>query len=229
MSRESTGTHDSEQDHLQPFDAGYGLASMLQARSITSRMVGDVYVMNITGVPALDLLGAIPHSPSATWLSSERGLVVGSTSPVSLLRGLPRWLVRVAGPVETRDASALQAAARRKDELLAFEIRADVALQLEQHAVRISTRRADVHAALAGAVLRCHAADVLGRPATLVPAPDADVAGLLLREGGLLLRGVETQCWPGFLDIGIADPSHEGAPAVRSVILDRVTGRWYTD
>ena len=77
MSRESTGTHDSEHEHIQPFDANYGLASMLQARSITSRMVGDFYVMNVTGMPSLDLVAAITHSPSATWLCSKRGVVRG--------------------------------------------------------------------------------------------------------------------------------------------------------
>lgn len=229
MSRESTGTHDSEHEHIQPFDANYGLASMLQARSITSRMVGDFYVMNVTGMPSLDLVAAITHSPSATWLCSKRGVVRGSPSPASLLQHDPAWLIRIDGPVEDRDVQAIQTAAMRGDDLLAFEIRADVAMYFQRHAIRISTRQSDTRAALASAVLRRHAADVLGRPPTLVPAPEVDVAGMLLREGGMLLRGVETQCWPGFVDIGIADPCHEGSPAVRSAILDRVTGRWHTD
>jgi hypothetical protein len=78
-------------------------------------------------------------------------------------------------------------------------------------------------------LLRHHAADALRRRPRDIAAPELDVTAALLGRDGLSLRGLETQVYPGFLDIGIAGVSREASPASQSVIYDRVTGAWHTE
>jgi hypothetical protein len=82
---------------------------------------------------------------------------------------------------------------------------------------------------MAATLLQFHAADAVGRRVSDVSQPELDVVAALLGPSGLALRGLETDVFPSFLDIGVSDADHEAAPAMRSVLLDRVTGAWHTD
>jgi hypothetical protein len=83
--------------------------------------------------------------------------------------------------------------------------------------------------AIAATLLRQHAAAALQRRAADIASPDRDVVAALLDRDGMSLRGLETERFPGFLDIGIAGVAREANPATRSVIYDRVTRTWHTD
>ena len=202
---------------------------MLQARSLLHRTVGDVDIMDAAGMPTCELLNLVCRRSNLVWTSNRQRAFTGPVTPNILLQHNPRWLVAIDGPVETRDTNAFARAASVDDELLDCDIRGHSAFKVHSHYVRISTRDPEVPPAMASAVLQHHAAEALHCPVGLIKPPEVGLASLLIRQGGLLLRTVETECWPGFLDIGIANPSHEAAPATRSVIFDRMTGHWHTD
>ena len=206
-----------------------GLASLLQTRALRYSVDHDREQLDISGIPAPDLLGPLLHRLSVAWTSDQFRERTHMVSAHALLKDHPLWLVGIDGPVECRDIEAFAHAFQLGQNLLECDIRSQIAITQEAHHVHVSTRDTSISAAITAAFLQRHAADALGCPIQFVRAPEPDVAALLLRQGGLLLRTVETECWPSFLDIGIANPSHEASPATRSVIFDRITGMWHTD
>jgi len=138
----------------------------------------------------------------------------------------PTWTCRVNGPVESRDEHAIRAAIARGDDPLDFEVRGDAFLMQDGS---YSVLDVDLAYQLAAAVLRAHAALAIQRRPEHIPLPGLGLVDAIVGPGGLALRGIETQVFPGFLDIGVSDADLESTPASRSVIFDRITGGWHTD
>ena len=197
----------------------FGLAAMLTTRSITTNRSGRLISGMIRGTHMQPLLQSLEAPPSASWLHGE-------PHPDT---GIPQWSCRIQGPVEHRDRAAIRSAIVRGDDPLVFEIRGDVFLAEDVHGISFSSDRDDVVLTLAGALLRSHAAEALRRPTESLPMPGHGVVAAVMDKTGLALRGLETEVFPGILDIGISNADREGAVASRTVILDRVTGSWHTD
>jgi hypothetical protein len=210
---------------------GFGLAAMLATRSLTT-IRGEHATGGITGwirgISLQDLTQGFEAVSSATYLLGDRLIAPGATRPQGH-EPAATWMCRVNGPIELRDGRAICAAVARGDDPLDFEIRADLHLAARPQGIRFSTTSDAAILNMAGTVLRHHAADALRRRPCDVVAPEPDVTAALIGRDGLSLRGIETQVFPGFLDIGIAGVANEASPANRSVIYDRVTGAWHTE
>ncbi|MCP4758138.1 MAG: hypothetical protein GY876_01575 [Planctomycetes bacterium] len=193
----------------------FGLAAMLTTRSITTNRSGRLIRGIVRGSVMRPLVQSLEASPSASWLHGDATNL--------------KWSCRVQGPIEHRDRAAIRTAIARGDDPLEFEIRGDVFLTEDDHGISFSSDQEDIVLSLAGALLRSHAAEALRQPTESLALPTPGVVAAVIAKTGLALRGLETEVFPGFLDIGISDADHEGAAASRSLILDRVTGSWHTD
>jgi hypothetical protein len=134
----------------------------------------------------------------------------------------------VIGPVEPGDRLAIGTAIERQDDPLDFELRADLILRSQSGGVRYICRSHETLLDIAALLLQQHAAQALSSAVANVPLPESGVVDAVLGDKGLSLRSIETDVFPSFLDIGIADAVQEAAPATRSVIFDRVTSAWHT-
>lgn len=210
---------------------GFGLAALLATRSLTT-VRGEHATRGVTGwirgLALQDLVEGLEAVPSASYLLDDRQVATKESQP-RLQGGAAKWMCRVNGPIEPRDGRAICAAIARGDDPLDFEIRADLHLEVHFDGVKFSTTDERAVNAMAGTLLRHHAADALRRRVNEIVAPEPDVIAALIGRDGLSLRGLETQVFPGFLDIGIAGVASEASPADRSVIYDRVTGAWHTE
>ncbi len=209
-----------------PLGPGFGLAAMLATRSLTTIRGEHAVGGWARGLPAQNLVEGLEATPSASYLFDDHR--VASTRS-RLHVGSAKWICRVHGPIEPRDGRAICAAVARGDDPLDFEIRADLHLVTHLDGIKFSTTDDNAVLAIAATLLRHHAADALRRRPRDIAAPELDVTAALLGRDGLSLRGLETQVYPGFLDIGIAGVSREASPASQSVIYDRVTGAWHTE
>ena len=139
------------------------------------------------------------------------------------------WCCRGLGPVEPIDIDAIASAVQYGQDPLDIDIRADVHLQRIGSDVLYSCWNEDLMYALGGLTLQNHVAEALHRRPEDVPLPDLGVLAIIMAEGGFSVRGIETELFPTFVDIGIAPPDLEAVEASSSVIYDRVTGGWHTD
>ena len=207
---------------------GFGLASMLSTRSIaTVRHASGVHG-TVEGLGLQDIVRNLEQLPSRSWVADDLTVVHGQYR-LRFHAAIPSWLVRVDGPVEARDGRDIRAAITRGDDPLAFELRADLYLAATRSGVSFSTNDDRIVLEIAATLLQHHAAAAVQRAVTDVTKPEFDVVAALLGASGLALRGLETDVFPGFLDIGVSDAEHEAPPAMRCVVLDRVTGAWHTD
>jgi hypothetical protein len=188
---------------------------MLTTRSITTNRTDRLIHGTIRGTTMRALTQCLVAPHSASWLTGPQHR--------------PQWSCRIQGPVEPRDRAAIRSAIARGDDPLEFEIRGDVFLSDDDHGISFSSRREDIVLELAGSLLRLHAAEALRRAPECLAVPGAGVVAAVMGRSGLALRGLETEMFPGFLDIGVSDADHEAATATRSLILDHVTGAWHTD
>ena len=207
---------------------GFGLASMLSTRSIaTIRRASGVHG-TVEGLDLQSIVHSIEQIPSRSWVADDLTVLIGQPS-LRFRATNPAWLVRIDGPVESRDGRAIRAAIMRGDDPLAFELRADLYLAATRTGVSFSTNDDNIVLEIAATLLQHHAAAAVQRAVADVHKPELDTVAALLGPSGLALRGLETDVFPSFLDIGVSDAEHEAPPAIRSVVLDRVTGAWHTD
>lgn len=207
---------------------GFGLASMLSTRSIaTVRRASGVHG-TVEGLNLQSIVHSIEQLPSRSWVVDDLTVVIGQ-SPLRFRATTPTWLVRVDGPVEARDGHDIRAAIIRGEDPLASELRADLYLAATRTGVSFSTNNDHIVLEIAATLLQHHAAAAVQRAVADVPKPELDIVAALLGASGLALRGLETDVFPSFLDIGVSDAEHEAPPAMRCVVLDRVTGAWHTD
>ena len=211
-----------------PLGPGFGLAAMLATRSLTTVRSEQAATGWIRGLSLSDIMLGLEASPSASYLFNDSRVSRSDAASHGPLENV-RWACRINGPIEPRDRQAICAAVARGDDPLDFEIRADLWLKVQPSGVTFSTTDDQAVGAIAATLLRHHVADALRQPASSIPPPDEDVTAALLDREGLSLRGLETQIFPGFLDVGIAGVASESNPATRSVIYDRITGAWHTD
>lgn len=227
-SPENSGSPGYEPTLPNKLGNGFGLASMLSTRSIaTVRRASGVHG-TVEGLDLQDIVCSLEQLPSRSWIADDLMVVLGQY-PLRFRPTTPSWLVRVDGPVEARDGRDIQAAITRGDDPLAFELRADLYLAATRTGVSFSTTDDRIVLEIAAILLQHHAAAAVQRAVTDVTKPEYDIVAALIGESGLALRGLETDVFPGFLDIGVSDAEREAPPAVRCVVLDRVTGAWHTD
>ena len=208
---------------------GFGLAAMLSARSITTVRQGIRIAGAVQGVPLGVIVTAVQDRPGARWLLDDLSDVEQPEARRRAAHNAPAWMTRIHGVIESRDARVLHAAMARGDDVLDFECRADLHLAMTHMSMTYSTTSEDLPVRMAAGLLRYHVAQCLGRDAVSIPQPEPDVVARVLTSEGMALRPLETQVFPGFLDIGVADVDREAGPARRSMIFDRVTGSWHAD
>lgn len=209
-----------------PLGPGFGLAAMLATRSLITIRGEHSVNGRVGGLSAQHLIEGFEATPSASYLFDDHRVVPAASR---LRVGDATWICRVQGPIEPRDGRAICAAVARGDDPLDFEIRADLHLEMDLDGISFNTSDEGAVLVMAGTLLRHHAAEALRRRPTDIAAPEPDVVAALLGRDGLSLRGLETQVFPGFLDIGVASVAQEASPANRSVIYDRITGAWHTE
>ncbi len=224
----SPGQHG--QGPTPPFtpDDGFGLASMLCKRSLSMTTAGTSFHGMVRGLTLPNLLQGLEGLPSRSWLADDLTVVQGGV-PLRFGVTAARWLVRIDGPVESRDGRSIRAAVARGDNPLDHELRADLHLSAETEGIAFSTTDEDLMLEIGATLLQQHAADAMRRRLVDVPRPEVGAVSAVIGDNGLAVRGVETQVFPGFLDIGVSEPDLEATPALRSLVLDRVTGGWHTD
>jgi len=211
-------TFSNNAESTPPPHANFGLASMFALRSMTVRRDACRHRGTIQGIDLPTLLRDLEARPSASWILNR---------PRS--SGDATWACRVTGPVEPRDSQAVTVAVERLDDPLDFELRADLYLHGCGTTLRYTCNGRTPLLSLAAVLLRRHATAALGQAAMHVPAPEPGVVDALFSDHGLALRSLETEVYPGFVDIGVADAVQESPPSTRSVIFDRVTNTWHTD
>lgn len=212
-----------------PLGPGFGLAAMLATRSLitirgeqaTSKVTGWIH-----GTTLQALINEFEAIPSASYFFDDHR--IDAAGPGAHAKATT-WMCRVNGPIEPRDGRAICAAVTQGEAPLDFEIRADLFLSVQPKGIMFSTSDNAAVLAMGAALLRRHAAAALQRRPADIASPEQDVVAALLDRDGMSMRGLETERFPGFLDIGIAGVANEASPATRSVIYDRVTGAWHTE
>ncbi|MCH2139516.1 MAG: hypothetical protein MK100_00605 [Phycisphaerales bacterium] len=205
-------------DTPSPSDATFSFASLFAPQTLTVNRTGQRIEGELRGISISHIILGLEALPSASWVTN--GIKPDSTTPP--------WACRVIGPVEPGDRLAIGTAIERQDDPLDFELRADLLLRSQSGSVRYICRSHETLLDIAGLLLQQHAAQALSSAVANVPLPEAGVVDAVLGDKGLSLRSIETDVFPSFLDIGIADAVQEAAPATRSVIFDRVTSAWHT-
>jgi hypothetical protein len=227
----SSSSHSSgnESPTHSPLGPGFGLAAMLATRSLIT-VRGKQATNGVTGwihgTTVQALIDEFEAIPSASYLFEDHRIVAATPGARAKTTA---WMCRVNGPIEPRDGRAICAAVTRGQTPMDFEIRADLFLSERPQGIMFTTSDNGAVLAIAATLLRQHAAAALQRRAADIASPDRDVVAALLDRDGMSLRGLETERFPGFLDIGIAGVAREANPATRSVIYDRVTRTWHTD
>jgi hypothetical protein len=201
---------------------------MLCKRSLSMDTSGNRTRGMVRGLTLPNLLQGMEGLPSRSWLADDLTVVQGA-APLHFGVTPPRWLVRIDGPIESRDGRSIRAAVARGDDPLDHELRADLSVAAAPGGIAFSARDEDLVLEMAATLLQQHAADAMRRRLVDVPRPELGAVAAIIGPNGLAVRGVETQVYPGFLDIGVSEPDLEATPAMRSLVLDRVTGGWHTD
>jgi hypothetical protein len=155
--------------------------------------------------------------------------VTGDTTLHHSLAIQPHWGVRVDGPIEPRDATAMIKAAAAKGVPLGVEFRATAAVRASGGGCTAWVRTSTQAMALCGEVLRRHVATCCQiDPHQITPCEGEVIETLLAGSTCLAARPLETERFPTFLDVGLS-PRHTGEsmPADRSVIYDVPSGTWH--
>lgn len=165
---------------------------------------------------------------------SEDCLELTATSATGLLGMLSAArvvLVLIEGPIEPRDAAAIERAVLRGDSPLDVELRARLALFVEDdRAVTLHVRDRMDAARLVGANLRHYLAAVMQRSAHVIAEPQVEqVQRLLDRSGVLAIRPIETEVSSGSIDVGISTGGERYGPADASLIYDRPSDSWHDE
>lgn len=226
------------------------LASMLVPLRIELQTTERGFALHMTPQRGLDALRVL-----ADWCPAERPItLVGGRLPLTdvdaaehsaVLLGddafaLPdlriaremAYAVRVDGPVEPRDALAIDRAVRRGDDPLSADLRAMSAVVDTGHGSLLVASRCEesLHRVVADAMrsyLEAFGAQLDGP----VSAPEPElIAGLLGVSGALTVRPIETEFFRSFVDIGVSSFTGETVgPANLSLIYDVITKTWHSD
>ncbi len=158
-------------------------------------------------------------------------LEAGRWSALDSLR-LPTTLeaVVVDGEVEPSDAAAIIAARRAGRSAFSAELRATVAISVQDEGLLVVEARDQSDAlTFAAEVLRQYLSGLRRVPVRAIARPDLELVDRLLdRTGFLQIRPIETEIFSTAVDIGVLT-KREPQPADTSVIYDIFANTWHGD
>ncbi len=218
---------------MRAIDALLALAETTQDAPIVNLVKARAAAGESTSTTLADLVRRLGISTLNVFGDDLVAVNDESAHALVALSTLPRIdVVRIAGPVEPRDAKAIVEALDRGDSPLGVELRATAVLRVRNdRAVRVECRdRSDVVSVVAedfrhyvAAVLRC-AIDRIGRPETW------QLERLLSVTGRITVRPLETEIYSTSVDVGISTgPIDKVEPANRSLIYDRPSDSWHDE
>lgn len=151
---------------------------------------------------------------------------------VSLCQPTRLLVAVVEGPIDARDAEAMNKAVDAGRSPLLAELRAIAALEvLGDRAVVLHSRERELALGLVAENFRHYLAALSGRPMSKFDAPEGwQVDRLLSLTGMLTVRPIETQVFSTSIDIGINTSKERFTqPADRSLIYDIPSNSWHDE
>jgi hypothetical protein len=178
----------------------------------------------------LERLGITPLET----ISPEQAVLDGASLASLAALTLPARLLVMAvdGPIEVRDARAINHAIENGVSPLTVEMRLVAALEvLGDRSVVLHTRQVRVALNLVAQNFRHYLAAITDRPAESFAAPElGQVAGLLEVSGALTVRPIETSVQGESIDIGVSTAVERFTkPANMSLIYDRPSNSWHAE
>jgi hypothetical protein len=140
--------------------------------------------------------------------------------------------VRVAGPIEARDAEAMTRALRRGDSPLDFECRAFAALYSGgPRSIRLEVTEPAPALRVVAEAFRHYIAALRKRDVPAIAPPEAwQVQRLLEIAGEISVRPIETEIFTTAIDVGICvEAGGPTRPAGRSLIYDVFSNTWHDE
>lgn len=151
---------------------------------------------------------------------------------VSLCQPTRLLVTFVEGPIDPRDASAMNTAVEAERSPLTAELRATMALEvMGDRSVVLHCRDKGIALGMVAENFRHYLAALRNRPARVFTAPETWQLDRLFDATGLLtVRPIETQCFSTSIDVGINTARERfGQPANRSLIYDIPSNTWHDE
>ena len=151
---------------------------------------------------------------------------------VSLCQPTRLLVTVVEGPIDPRDAKAIDAAVDAERSPLTAELRAVIALEvMGDRSIVVHCRDRNVALGVVAENFRHYLAALRNRPAHAFAAPEAWQLERLFEGTGILtVRPIETQSFSTSIDVGInTEKERFGKPANRSLIYDIPSNTWHDE
>jgi hypothetical protein len=218
------------------------LASLLRPLRTTLEADGSNWALTIAPMRPVDALtpwlnlGATlgAHTLLLDPRSTEANALVLDDESLAGVLARPaleyRHLIRIDGPVEASDVSAIARGLMAGRSALQSELRAMATMRVEgDRCLHIETRDQDAACGFVAESFRQYVAALRNRPARMITAPEPwQIMQLLEIKGGLSVRPLETQLYATFIDIGICAGADEPTrPAAHSLIYDVYGNSWH--
>lgn len=172
--------------------------------------------------------------PIQARFDDDKGLVLDLDDAVTLVSVLETHRVRltkIAGPIERRDDQAIMRAWAQQRSPLEVELRATAAMQVDDdRRLTLHVRETDQALRVVAQSFRQYLAAVLGDSAQKLATPDLDVLRHLFSiSGSITVRPIETEVFPGSVDVGVSPMIDTERPADIALIYDRPSRSWHGD